>query len=65
MGEADLNGFRSAIDIEFGADPEERPFVFEQYDRCVVINYPNSVRVELVPRVASIGRRFGLNSSEF
>jgi hypothetical protein len=65
MGKADLEGFLAALSDAFGADPESRPFVVEQYDLCVVINYPNSMRGALVPKVAGIGQRFGLNASEF
>lgn len=65
MGTADIDGFRKAIDDQFGADEELRPFVFEQYPKCAVINYPNADRFELVPQLAAVGRRFGLNASEF
>jgi hypothetical protein len=65
MGVADITGFRSAIDDAFGANEDARPFVFEEHSNCVVINYPNAVRFELVPKLASIGKRFGLNASEF
>ena len=65
IGMADIESFRQAIDAQFGDDEDHRPFVFEDYGKCAVINYPNAVRVDLVPVVAAIGRRFGLNASEF
>jgi hypothetical protein len=65
IGNADIEAFRVAVDEMFGADEDRRPFVFEQYERCAVINYPNAVRFELVPKIAGLGRRFGLNASEF
>ena len=64
IGNADIPSFRKALDAEFGSDEDNRPFVFEEYGRCAVVNYPNSVRFDLVPKVADIGRRFGLNASE-
>lgn len=65
IGSADIAAFRQAIDAEFGSDEDNRPFVFEDYGKCVVINYPNAVRFDLVPRIAGTGRRFRLNASEF
>ena len=65
IGAADISSFRRAIDAEFGSNEDDRPFVFEEYGKCAVINYPNAVRFDLVPRVAGIGKRFGLNASEF
>lgn len=65
IGEGDMIAFRDALDQEFGEGEENRPFVFYDHEKCAVINYPNAVRFELVPRVAGIGRRFGLNASEF
>ncbi len=65
IGDCDVVAFRQAVDAEFGADEDNRPFVFEDYGKCVVINYPNQVRFDLVPKIAGIGRRFGLNASEF
>jgi hypothetical protein len=65
IGDADISAFRIAIDQEFGEDEHNRPFVFYDHGKCAVINYPNVVRFELVPKVANIGRRFNLNASEF
>ena len=65
IGEADVASFRSAVDAEWGGDENNRPFVFDDYGKCVVISYPNSARLELVPKIAAIGQRFGLNASEF
>ncbi|WP_157082254.1 hypothetical protein [Sphingomonas pruni] len=65
IGDADVHSFRLAIDAEFGQNEDDRPFAFEDYGKCAVINYPNAVRFDLVPRVAGIGKRFGLNASEF
>ncbi|HRD46632.1 MAG TPA: hypothetical protein PLF78_09140 [Caulobacter sp.] len=63
IGDADVVGFARALDDEFGADEERRPFVVERHSKCVVVNYPNTVRFDLAPRVAAIGRRFDLNAS--
>jgi hypothetical protein len=65
IGDADISAFRAAVDALFGADEDKRPFVFEQYPRCAVINYTQAVRFDLVPKIADLGRRFGLNASEF
>ena len=65
IGSADIAGFVRALDEEFGADEDRRPFVLERHSRTAVINYLNAVRLDLVPRVAAVGRRFGLNASEF
>lgn len=65
IGDSDIVAFRSALDHEFGEDEDNRPFVFYDHGKCAVVNYPNVVRLELVPKVAGIGRRFGLNASEF
>ncbi|MBE1527365.1 hypothetical protein GGC65_001821 [Sphingopyxis sp. OAS728] len=65
IGNGDIASFRAALDVEFGGDQDNRPFVVEDYGKCAVINYPNAVRFELVPKVAGIGKRFGLNSAEF
>ena len=65
IGDADIAAFRAALDDLFGADEDRRPFVLEQYPRCAVINYTQAVRFDLVPKIANLGRRFGLNASEF
>ena len=65
IGDGDIQAFRAALDHEFGSDEANRPFVFEDYGKCAVINYPNALRFELVPKVAGIGKRVGLNASEF
>ncbi len=65
IGDADIAAFRIAVDAEFGADEDNRPFVLEDYGKCAVINYPNSARFEIAPKVAGVGKRFGLNASEF
>ena len=65
IGDADIAGFRAALEAVFGTDEVERPFVLELHPKCAVINYGESVRFDLVPKVAGIGRRFGLNASEF
>src|ERR1051326_1803059 len=61
IGEADIGGFRAALEAVFGTDELARPFVLEQHPQCAVINYGESVRFDLVPKVADIGKRFGLN----
>src|SRR3546814_17242106 len=43
IGEADVAAFRADVDRAFGADEDSRPFVFEQYARCAVINYTSVV----------------------
>src|SRR3546814_494290 len=65
IGEADVAAFRADVDRAFGADEDSRPFVFEQYARCAVINYTSVVRFDLVPKISDLGRRFGLNAAEF
>lgn len=65
IGDADVSAFRAAIDEVFGAEEDRRPFVFEQYPRCAVINYTQAARFDIVPKIADLGRRFGLNASEF
>ena len=65
IGAADISGFRMALEAEFGKDEERRAFVFEQYPNCAVVQYSESVRISLVPRIAAVGKRFGLNASEF
>lgn len=65
IGPADIAGFARALDAAFGTDPEARPFVFHDHGACAVIECGNAARIELIPRVAAIGARFGLNASEF
>ncbi len=65
IGDADISGFRAALEAAFGADKLARPFVLEPHPNCAVVNYSESVRFELVPKIADIGRKFGLNASEF
>lgn len=65
IADADIQGFVIALEAVFGADELARPFVLEQYSRCAVVNYSNSVRFELVPKVAEIGKKFSLNAAEF
>ena len=65
IGDADISAFRGAVDDMFGVDEDRRPFVFEQYSRCAVINYMQAVRYDVVPKIADLGHRFGLNASEF
>jgi hypothetical protein len=65
IGDADISAFRAALEAVFGADELARPFVLELHPKCAILNYAESVRFELVPRVAGIGKRFGLNAAEF
>jgi hypothetical protein len=65
IGDADISGFRYALEAVFGTDELARPFVLELHPNCAVVNYSASVRLELVPKVAGIGRKFGLNAAEF
>jgi hypothetical protein len=65
IGSADMQGFSNAMEGVFGTNESSRPFVFKLYEQCAVVNYPSAVRFDLVPKVAGIGRRFGLNASEF
>jgi len=65
IGAGNIIAFREAVDREFGSDEDNRPFVFYDHGKCAVVNYPNAVRFELVPKIARVGRRFGLNASEF
>ena len=65
IGEGDITSFCGALDATFGADELARPFVLEQYPKCAVVSYANSDRFEIVPKVANIGRKFGVNAAEF
>ncbi|WP_143226001.1 MULTISPECIES: hypothetical protein [unclassified Acidovorax] len=65
IGHADINDFKNEIEAVFGSDEVARPFVLELYEQCAVISYSSSVRFDLVPKVAGIGKKFGLNASEF
>jgi hypothetical protein len=65
IGAGNIIAFREAVDREFGSDEDNRPFVFYDHGKCAVVNYPNAARFELVPKIAGVGRRFGLNASEF
>jgi hypothetical protein len=65
IGDADISGFCAAVQAVFGTDELARPFVLEQYPKCAVVNYSESVRFELVPRIADLGKKFGLNAAEF
>lgn len=65
IGEADVTAFQSALEAEYGHDELARPFVLEIHPRCVVVNYSGTDRFQLVPRIAAIGKRFGLNAAEF
>jgi hypothetical protein len=65
IGDADISGFRTALEAVFGTGEVARPFVLELNPKCAVINYEESVRFDLVPKIADIGRRYGLNASEF
>ena len=65
IGDAAVPAFRVALDARFGSDELARPFVLEQHPNCAVINYSESIRFDLVPKVAEIGKKFGLNAAEF
>lgn len=65
IGEGDVVAFGVALAEEFGEDVTTRPFLFYDHGKCAVVNFPSAVWFELAPRVAGIGRRFGLNSSQF
>ncbi len=65
IGSADVQAVRIALDAEFGADEENRPFVVEDYGKCVVVNYPNDVRLEIAPKLGAIARKLRMNSCEF
>ncbi|OQW62036.1 MAG: hypothetical protein A4S17_08320 [Proteobacteria bacterium HN_bin10] len=65
LGDADIDGFCRALDEQFGADDEGRMFTVESRSRCAVVNSPLSTRLELIPKIAAVGRRFGLNAAEF
>ncbi|MFN8828740.1 hypothetical protein [Gemmatimonas sp.] len=65
IGDADISAFRIAVDQEFGENEHSRPFVFHDHGKCATISYPDSVSFQLVQKIATIGRRFGLNASDF
>jgi len=65
IGEANIKGLQESINTTFGADELTRPFVIEKYPKCVVVNYSESARLEIVPKIAAIGRQFNLNAAEF
>lgn len=65
IGPADILELTQALNSEFGAEENLRPFVLECHPKCAVVNYPNAARFDLVPKVAAVGKRFGFNAAEF
>ena len=65
IGEVDLSGYLSKVEEIYGSDEENRPFVLERYQNCVVFNYGSSERAEIVPILGNLAMSLGLNGSEF
>jgi len=63
--EFDRAPFLDDVTRAYNMPVEERPFVLEEYERCLNFSIPNSERFEVVPSVGKIAMRHGLNSSEF
>lgn len=65
IGTADVASFRQAVDEEFGGDEGHRGFILEQVGQCVIVQYSDPLRFNLVPKLAGMAQPFGLNVSEF
>lgn len=67
IGPADVEPLIEALVAEFGDEVlgPDGPFILERYDHCLVLNYPDRVRFEIVPRIHEVARRLGFNTGEF
>jgi hypothetical protein len=65
IGEADLEPYITKVEEKYGANELNRPFVIEYYNNCLVFNYRDSVRTEIVPVLGNLAMSLGLNGSEF
>lgn len=65
IGDCDISDYLERVFEEFGAELPDLPFSIERHDKCVVFNYRNSVRFDIVPVLGNLAMSMGLNASEF
>ena len=63
-GDFDQQELIRQIDELYPQPAEDRPFVFEQYNRHVVVNIPLQFRFEVVPKIGGLAMKLALNGSE-
>jgi len=63
--EYEIGRFLDAVNAVYRQAAEERPFVLEEYERCLNFSIPNSARLEVVSTIGRIAMAHGLNASEF
>ncbi len=61
QAEFDPHVFTSDLTQELGPGELEGEWVAEYYDRAVVINIPNAVAMERLPRIHRVAKRHSLN----
>jgi hypothetical protein len=65
MGGFDLDEYLEKLASEFGPEGPDRPFLVERYPQCIVLDYSESVRFEIVPVLGKLAMSLGLNAAEF
>ena len=63
QAEFDQRAFVAELEDELGPQAPDGDWLAEFYDRAVVINIPNSVAVEWLPRIYGVAKRHTLNVS--
>lgn len=61
QAEFDQRAFVVELEDELGPQTPDGDWLAELYDRAVVINMPNSVAVEWLPRIQRVANRHKLN----
>jgi hypothetical protein len=61
QAEFDQGSFVADLEEELGPQAPEGDWLAEFYDRSVVINMPNSVAIEWLPRIQGVANRHDLN----
>ena len=61
QAEFDQRAFVAELEGELGPQAPDGDWLAEFYDRAVVINMPNSVAVDWLPRIHRVAKRHSLN----
>jgi hypothetical protein len=63
QAEFDQRAFVAELEKELGPQGPEGDWIAEYHDRAVVINMPNTVATDRIPRIHRVAQRHSLNTS--
>ena len=65
IGETNIDLYIKELGDTFGRGFRNRKFKIKRYQNCVVLFYNAKNRIDLLPKIAAIGKKYQLNASEF